>query len=337
MSIWGRIINQPGFEKIKTLYNDNFPVEVRVVCAEWIEDRIKADQFIDINDPQYEQRAANFVHNLVQQLEQEKIKYMKPEDISMKYRLEEAIRNFTQNIYNPVPLYRQIRDSLMYEQHFLENCNENPQMAYMDTEAIEINEKIKQLRQLILIQSDNCSRYKHDLEKYMLHYSEGTKRIQEFNNMPQTPEVEEQRNNMLEEYKHSIGQMTENINARRVDLFTNIRTVLDGLGEVQKVVIHKRLGKWQRDQALAGNGAPLPLNTLDEIQGWFEGLADLIWTTRTLIDTIRKTNMPFPGHNNISDVFEATHRDATTLLQNLIVSGFIVEKQPPQVMKTNTR
>lgn len=337
MSIWGRIINQPGFEKIKTLYNDNFPLEVRFVCAQWIEERIKADQYIDINDPQFDQRAANFLHNLIQQLEQEKAKYKKPEDISMKYRIDEAIRTFTQNIYNPVPLYRQIREALMCEQHFLENCNDNPQMAYMDSEAFEISDKLKQIQQIVILQTENCSRYKHELEQYMLRYTEGSKRIQEFTNMPPTPEIEERRATLLEEYKHQICSMTESINARRVDLYTNIRNILDMLNEVQKVVIHKRLGKWQRDQALAGNGAPLPLNTLDEIQQWFEDLANLIWTTRTLIDTIRKTNIPFPGQNAIGDVFEAAYREVTTLLQNLIVSGFIVEKQPPQVMKTNTR
>lgn len=337
MSMWERIINQPGFEKIKTLYNENFPLEVRFVCAQWIEDRIKADQFIDINDPQYEQRAANFMHNLIQQLEQEKLKFKKPEDISIKYRIEDAIRTFTQHIYNPVQLYKQIRDALMYEQHFLENCTNNPQMNYMDSEAIEIVEKLKQLRQLILINGDHCNRYKHELEQYMINYSEGSKRIQELNSMQPTPEVEERRAAMLEDYKRKICAMSESINGRRLELYTNIRNVIEILNEVQKVVIHKRLGKWQRDQALAGNGAPLPMNALDEIQTWFEELADLIWSTRTLIDTIRKTNIPIQGQGNIGDVFEVAYREVTTLLQNLIVSGFIVEKQPPQVMKTNTR
>lgn len=337
MSMWERIINQPGFEKIKTLYNENFPLEVRFVCAQWIEDRIKADQYIDINDPQYEQRASNFVHNLIQQLEQEKDKFKKPEDISIKYRIEDAIRTFTQHIYNPVQLYKQIRDALMYEQHFLENCMNNPQMNYMDSEALEIDEKLKQLRQLILINNDNCNRYKHELEQYMINFSEGTKRIQELNNMQPTPEVEERRSAMVEDYKRKMHQMTESINGRRLELYTNIRSVTEILNEVQKVVIHKRLGKWQRDQALAGNGAPLPMSALDEIQTWFENLADLIWSTRTLIDTIRKTNLPIQGQGNAGDVFEVAYREVTTLLQNLIVSGFIVEKQPPQVMKTNTR
>lgn len=336
--MWDRISNTPGyFERIKSLYNENFPLEVRFVCANWIEDRIKADQFIDINDPQYEQRAANFMHNLIQQLEQEKEKIKKPEEVPIKYRLEDAIRMFTQNIYSPGQLYKQIRDALMYEQHFLENCTNSQQMTFMDTEAFEINEKLKTIQQMIMINSENCNRYKHELEQSLLGYNECTKRMQEINNIPPSPETDEQRKAYIEECKRKIRTMSDNISQRRIELFTQIRAVINLLDEVQKIVIHKRLGKWQRDQALAGNGAPLPLSALDEIQGWFENLAEMIWTTRTLIDTMRKTIPSLQGDASYDEAFEVVYREVTNLLQNLIVSGFIVEKQPPQVMKTNTR
>lgn len=340
MSMWKRITSTPGyFDRIKSLYNENFPLEVRYVCAHWIEERIKADQFVDINDPQYEQRAANFMHSLIQQLEQEAEKHKKPEEVSIRIRLEDAIRTFSQNIYSPGQLYKQIRDALVYEQHFLENCTTNTQqMAFMDNEAFEINEKLKSIHQTIMIITENCNRYKHEFEQSLLGYNECTKRIQEINAMPSTPETEDQRKAVAEEYKRKVFVMSENINQRRLGMFTDIRSVITILDEVQKVVIHKRLGKWQRDQALSGNGAPLPLTALDEIQGWFENLAEMIWTTRTLIDNVRKTFITVQGESNqYTEPFEMLYREVTNLLQNLIVSGFIVEKQPPQVMKTNTR
>lgn len=334
MSLWDRVSGQAGFERIKSLYNENFPLEVRILCAAWIEERIKAEQFIDINDPQYEQRAANFITNLIQQLEVEKQRLKKPEELSIKYRIEEAVRSFTQHIYTPGQLYKQIRDALMYEQHILDSCANNPQMNYVDQEVIEINDKIKNLRTHIMHNNDAGNRYKHELEQCMLRYSETTKRIQEMSNMPKTPENEERCAAFVEDCKRQVCLMSENMNSRRNDIFNSIRTVIDLLDEVQKIVIHKRLGKWQRDQALAGNGAPLPLNALDEIQVWFEDLAELIWNTRTLIDTMRKSHMPL---SQAFEGFEVAYREITNLLQNLIVAGFIVEKQPPQVMKTNTR
>ncbi|XP_055323870.1 signal transducer and activator of transcription 5B-like isoform X1 [Sitodiplosis mosellana] len=335
MSLWERVSGQAGFERIKSLYNENFPLEVRILCAAWIEERIKAEQYIDINDPQYEQRAANFISNLIQQLELEKQRLKKPEELSIKYRIEDAMRTFTQNIYSPGQLYKQIRDALMYEQHILDSCANNPQLNYVDNEVLEINDKIKNLRTLIMHNNEAGNRYKHELEQCMLRYSESTKRIQEMSNMPKTQDNEDRCAAFMEECKRQVCLMSDNINQRRIEIYSSIRTVIDLLDEVQKIVIHKRLGKWQRDQALAGNGAPLPLNALDEIQIWFEDLAELIWNTRTLIDTMRKSHMPLSQAN--FDGFEVAYREITNLLQNLIVSGFIVEKQPPQVMKTNTR
>lgn len=337
MSLWERVSGQAGYERIKSLYNENFPLEVRVLCAQWIEERIKADLYIDVNDPQYELRAANFISNLIQQLDLEKQKLEKPGEVAVKIRIEDAIRTFTQNIYSPVQLYKQIRDALLYEQHILDSCANNPQMNYADNEAFEINEKIKNLRTVIVHNNDLGNRYKHELENVMLRNNEATKRLQEVNSMAKSPEDEERYAAFVENYKQRMCERSEIINSMRIEIFNAIRGAIDLLDEVQKVVIHKRLGKWQRDQALAGNGAPLPLNALDEIQVWFETLAELIWNTRTLIDTMR--NKPHMAQNqaNFTDGFEVAYREITNLLQNLIVSGFIVEKQPPQVMKTNTR
>lgn len=327
--MWARIHKLPNFDHIKALYNDNFPLEVRFVCAQWIEDRIKTDQYIDLHDPQYDQRAANFLQNLIQQLEQEKVKYKAPDQVSILIRLENAIRTFTQHIYNPGSVYRQIREALNYEQQVLDSFNTSPHLLSTDGEVVEINEKLRQIKQATLINTDRCTTYKHEFEQTMISYTESTKRLQE--GMATTPE--EQRANLVIEYKQLTVSLSDNIKQRRNEISNNIRATVNLLDEVEKIVIHKRLGKWQRDQALNGNGGQLVAGTLDEIQSWFELLADNIWNTRSAIDVMRKSNFNQQG----PDPFDSAYREVTNLLQNLIVSGFIVEKQPPQVMKTNTR
>lgn len=332
MSLWNKLILHPGFERIKTLYNEQFPLEVRFVCAEWIEERIKADLFIDINDPQIEQKAANFLHTLIQQLEHEKQKLKRAEELSIKYRLDEAIQTFNQHLYHPFAIYKQIRDAISYEQHFLENVCENQQITYMDQEAVEIKEKLKTLQNEVMMNKEKQTKYKHDIENYkVLEYTESNNRIQ-INN---TQEDERRRLALLEEIRQKKCMLGESITTRAIDLYQSFANVIVEIDAVQKLVILKRLGKWQRDQALAGNGAPLNGNTLDEIQSWFEKLAEIIWTTRCSIEATREINGGFSM--NMGDVIERAYREITTLLQNLIVSGFIVEKQPPQVMKTNTR
>ena len=312
MSIWKKTSNQPNVEKIKNLYNENFPLEVRIMCAGWIEERIKAEQFIDMNDPQYEQRATIFLQNLVQQLEQEKQKLNKPDDISFKYRIESAIKMFTQN-YRPVQTYNQIRDAIMYEERLLDACgvpNSQQMMTFgmdCDTEAMEIDEKLKQLQQAVHVNVMNGSQYKNEVDQYFIQYSEISKKITEVYNTQGVQTTPETIETIVEGYQRTICDMWKSIGERRISLLSNIKTVIEELSVVQKVVVHTRLGKWQRDQALSGNGAPLLLNALDQIQTWFEQLAELIWGTKSIIDKILKFKVSIPNQENVVQAFEAAY------------------------------
>lgn len=330
MALWKRLFAHPGFERLKLLYNDQFPLEVRFVCAEWIEEQIKHDQYVDLNnDPHAEQRAANFMRSLIEKLEQEKEKFRAPEQTTLKYRIEEAIRMFTENIaFHSFATYKQIRDAIIYEQHFVDNL-EDVSYGYVDAEAMEINEKLRHLHNAVHTHKEKQTLYNHELENYKMHeYNEHNKQVLAFN--PANPDAEELR---VREYARKKEFMVDSITRNGNELMTNLATIIREIDDVQRTVILKRLGRWQRDQALSGNGAPLPINALDEIQLWFEKLAELILNTRNSIDAIRKLNSIFNMNMNV----DLHYKKITELLQELIVSGFIVEKQPPQVMKTNTR
>lgn len=72
------------------------------------------------------------------------------------------------------------------------------------------------------------------------------------------------------------------------------------------------------------------------IQSSFEELADLIIHTKPVIDRMCKA-IPIEGQINPKTLLAVPQRRLTLLLQKLIASAFIVEKQPPQVMKTHIR
>lgn len=97
------------------------------------------------------------------------------------------------------------------------------------------------------------------------------------------------------------------------------------------------LFRWKRDQQLAGNGALFNSN-LDSIQEWCESLAELIWLNRQQIKEAERLKQKFalepPG---MQDILPTLNAQITQLLSSLVTSTFIIEKQPPQVMKTNTR
>lgn len=294
MSVWNKLILEPRFDRIKTVYNELFPLEVRFVCANWIEERMKADSFIDINDPQIQQTAVNFLSTLVEQLEHEKQKLPQAKDNSIKKRLDEAIQTYTQHMYHPFAIYKQMRDVIAFEQHFLQYFSENKRV---DQEVVEIVEKLTVLENKVVLNNEKHMKLKQKFQNYDCETSEST-------------------------------------SANAIQLCQSFADVIVEIDDVQKLIVVKRLRKWQRDQALSGNGAPLNRNTLDEIQSWFQKLAEIIWTTRCSIAATREIGAL---SLNLRDMIERAYKEITTLLENLIVSGFIVEKQPPQVMKTKTR
>lgn len=95
--------------------------------------------------------------------------------------------------------------------------------------------------------------------------------------------------------------------------------------------------RWKRAQQLAGNGFEMP-NNLNTIQSWCESCAELLWSSRQkinqVIDLKQNLSLEPPGvQDKLPDLISLV----TSLLSSLVTSTFIVEKQPPQVVKTNTR
>jgi len=77
---------------------------------------------------------------------------------------------------------------------------------------------------------------------------------------------------------------------------------------------------------------------LDTLQEWCEGLADIIWQLRQQVrqlENLRTKLITDPQNNDIN--LQELLASVTQLLSNLVTGTFVIEKQPPQVMKTNTR
>lgn len=323
MSTWNNLNLHPHFERIKTVYNDQFPIEVRFICAHWIEKRMNTELNVDINHPQIKERATIFLHELIQQLKYEKHQLKQAEQLSIQYRLDVAIEAFTKHLLHPFAVYKQIRDTMSYEGHLLGTT------SCVDEEAIEITQKLNILKNEVLTNKEKQKNYKHDIENYkVLEYRETVTQLIEVNNALE----QERRLAILDDLQRKKFQFIKIINVRSADLKQSLAYQIQQIDSVQKLLIFNRLNKWHRDQALAGNGAPLNKNDLDEIQLWFEKLAEIILTTRCCIEATREIN------NSISSetcgVIAQAHTDVTTLLTNLIESAFIVEMQPPQVLKT---
>ncbi|SPP82589.1 signal transducer and transcription activator isoform X1 [Drosophila guanche] len=100
---------------------------------------------------------------------------------------------------------------------------------------------------------------------------------------------------------------------------------------LQELIIGE-LNNWRRQQALAGNGAPFNESTLDQIQRCFELLESFIGHLLAAVKETLRVHIvnDEPELNNLLERVRSAQK-------NLVCAAFIVDKQPPQVMKTNTR
>merc|ERR1712013_802363 len=71
--------------------------------------------------------------------------------------------------------------------------------------------------------------------------------------------------------------------------------------------------------------------------GWCEGLANIIWTMRQQIKQLELLNAQIADPASEANMLPELLSGITDLLSNLVTGTFIIEKQSPQVMKTNTR
>merc|ERR1719414_2198670 len=77
--------------------------------------------------------------------------------------------------------------------------------------------------------------------------------------------------------------------------------------------------------------------SLETIQEWCESLATIIWSTRQHVKELERLKSSLQDNSSVPISTQQLTGEITDLLSNLVTGTFIIEKQPPQVMKTNTR
>ncbi|XP_053868534.1 signal transducer and activator of transcription 6 isoform X2 [Malaclemys terrapin pileata] len=106
--------------------------------------------------------------------------------------------------------------------------------------------------------------------------------------------------------------------------------ILEAVKELEgaKLQVLKRLHIWKRQQQLAGNGAVFEEN-LAPLQKRCENLVDIYFQLQQQVVAV--------GGELGSDLLSRLLERLNSVLSALVESSFLVEKQPPQVLKTQTK
>ncbi|KAK8769892.1 hypothetical protein V5799_013640 [Amblyomma americanum] len=346
MALWDRLQELPGelLRQCQLAYGEHFPMEVRCALAAWIED--KPWQDLDSENPSFEMYAPALVSSLLEELQR---KASAEENFVMRLKLLEAVNSFKQNYgHNPGALIRVIKNCLATEMRIIqqaENCHRlAAHMPNPHDPHTEIAQQLDKLRRRTQETEDELRRMIQSQESFVIQYQECQKlqaHYQQLSTQTGSQANVELLNKMHNETKameQAIRQRVNELREMRSHFADKQHETAMQLSALQTQVLDDELIKWKRAQQLGGNGTPFE-NNLDQIQEWCEALAELIWQNRQQIKRVEHlaVQVPIGTASAIGDRFTSLNAQVTNLLSSLVTSTFIIEKQPPQVMKTNTR
>ncbi|XP_037540116.1 signal transducer and activator of transcription 6 [Nematolebias whitei] len=293
-----------------------FPIEVRYYLRDWIQVQ-RWDEFSpDKVELEGQARALlNHVINSLQELSQ------RTDNVMEKMKLMQISRNMT-NI-QPLQFAVLVRDILMQEKALMEGFQENSCPQYQafpqsdpnsdpNSEDVEkLKEKVRELQEI--------RKKMHDMQKDL----NWEKHIYENLQGPSQQNGTEYNKAEIQQFLNNIQKLEHNICEESTKSCQLLKNCVDHLEHSQTQFI-SRLKAWKWEQHKAAIGHPFDEN-LTPLQTWCEHLLGVNWDLRQELMLI--------GEHIIPDLQERLGK----LVQVLIESSIVVEKQPPQVIKTQSK
>ncbi|XP_068453442.1 signal transducer and activator of transcription 6 isoform X2 [Clinocottus analis] len=305
-------------DTINDLYPPNgFPIEVRHFLADWIEIQ-RWDDFL-LEKVEQESQAQTLLDQTISMLQSIALQN---DNVVDKMKLTKISGNMTKFQQQPLHFAVMVRDILAKERVLLSmstqmqsppqfqqpqnresSFNNMQDVDYLVLKVLEVQEIRKSMHQL-----------QEELNWERQNYEGLQGPIQQNGMDPTQSEV-------LKLQTH-IQQLEYNVKAMATKRFQLLNECVDCLDQCQTRLI-SRLKAWRWDQHKATIGQPFDDN-LDLLQTWCE---QLLGVNGKLRQELMLIGEPIP---------ELKER-LGTLLQVLIQSSLVVDKQPPQVIKTQSK
>lgn len=200
--------------------------------------------------------------------------------------------------------------------------------ATATNEFILFTQSLKQLKTYVQETKMFQSQWIRKIESVICDYNEGMQNEDDSEEITEDERNQRAINRQLQ--LTSVNFQLSQLAVERNQFVNRFQYAIDWSQSSSAKVIDEYLNNWKwqhrfKDQIIL-NGVQL-----DDIQVWCELLAESLWNTREQISGIMRR------HQQNLPVFQELHNTATNILCTLIRGSFIVEQQPPQVIKTHTK
>ncbi|XP_061872767.1 signal transducer and activator of transcription 5B-like isoform X1 [Colius striatus] len=347
MAVWiqAQQLQGEALRQMQALYGQHFPIEVRHYLSQWIESQ--AWDSIDLDNPQENVKATQLLEGLIQELQKKADHQVGEDGFLLKIKLGHYATQL-QNTYDrcPMELVRCIRHILYHEQRLVREVNNNPSLAgslvdAMSQKHLQINQTFEELRLITQDSESELKKLQQTQEYFIIQYQENMRLQAQFSQLSQLgPQERLSRETTLQQKKASLEawlhQEAQTLQQYRMDLSEKHQKTLQLLCKQQTTILDDELIQWKCRQQLAGNGGP-PEGTLDVLQTWCEKLAEIIWQNRQQIRRAEHLCQQLPIPGPVEEMLSKLNGTITDIISALVTSTFIIEKQPPQVLKTQTK
>ncbi|XP_069763352.1 signal transducer and activator of transcription 5B-like [Narcine bancroftii] len=348
MSVWiqAQQLQGEALRQMQSLYGQHFPIEVRHYLSQWIESQ--AWDSIDLENPQEEYRAQRLLETLIQEL-QKKADHLMGEDIFVQKLKLGNYATQLKNTYDrcPLELVRSIKHILYHEQRLIrEATNPSSPVGLLDSMSqkhLQINQTFEELRLMTQDTENELRKLQHTQEYFIIQYQESLRIQAQLAQLAQLSPQDQNRilrEQSLQQKRTSLEgwlqREAQTLQQYRLDLAEKHQKTLQLLRKLQTIILDDELIQWKRRQQLAGNGGQSE-GGLDILQSWCEKLAETIWQNRQQIKRAehQRQQLPIPGP--VEELLTELNATITDVISALVTSTFIIEKQPPQVLKTQTK
>uniref|UniRef100_A0A673BF32 Signal transducer and activator of transcription n=1 Tax=Sphaeramia orbicularis TaxID=375764 RepID=A0A673BF32_9TELE len=349
MAVWiqAQQLQGDALHQMQSLYGQHFPIEVRHYLSQWIEGQLW--DAIDLENPQEEFKAKRLLDCLIQEL-QNKAEHQVGEDgFLLKIKLGHYASQL-KSTYDrcPLELVRCIKHILYTEQRLVREATnvstDSPVGGMMDSMSQkyqQINQAFEELRLLTQDTENDLRKLQHNQEYFIIQYQESLRIQAQLSSLATLPPADRQLREpaLLSKRATVEAWLTREANTLqkyRLDLAEKHQKTLQLLRKQQTIILDDELIQWKRRQQLAGNGGP-PEGGLDILQSWCEKLAETIWQNRQQIRRAEHLRQQLPIPGPIEELLNELNSTITDIISALVTSTFIIEKQPPQVLKTQTK
>ncbi|XP_017338848.1 signal transducer and activator of transcription 5B [Ictalurus punctatus] len=347
MALWiqAQQLQGDALHQMQALYGQHFPIEVRHYLAQWIE--TQPWDAIDIEKQQEEFKAKRLLDNLIQELQKKAEHQMGEDGFLLKIKLGHYSTQL-KSTYEPCPmeLVRCIKHILYTEQRLVQEASNVSSTGGGATDTTpqkyqQINQMFEELRAMTQETENDLRKLQHSQEYFIIQYQESLRIQAQLSSLASlTPAERVQRETSLQSRKATleawITREANTLQKHRQDLAEKHQRTMALLRKQQTVIVDDELIQWKRRQQLAGNGGP-PEGSLDILQSWCEKLADMVWQNRQQLRRVDHLTQQLPIPGPTEELLKELNATITDIISALVTSTFIIEKQPPQVLKTQTK